>query len=79
MHAIKALTHGKRTINRSYVLIMAKECNKVIVPSLAFTAGTVPIIRAVTRLLRWQEIDIESWAGPTFETFCVVTWLSYRQ
>ena len=39
----------------------------------ALAVGTVPIIRAVTRLMCRQEIDIETWAGPTFEASCMVT------
>ena len=44
-----------------------------------FAVGTVPIIRAVTRLLCRQEIDIETWAGPTFEASRVVTRQIYRR
>ena len=48
----------------------------------ALAVTTVPIIRAVTRLLCRQEIDIETWAGPTFEAFRAVTrpiYLRYRR
>ena len=45
----------------------------------ALAVGTVPITRAVTQLLCRQEIDIETWAGPTFEASRVVTRSFYRR